>query len=99
MNKINPFEIGWVIAELRTKLKAGSYYAQYKIFKKDEIVSQGKIHLSILAKGAITDYQRATIFDLGIMSKLIILFGILASIGLVIFVVLKIAKILKRKYS
>ena len=99
MNKINPFEIDWVIAELKTKLKAGSYYAQYQIFKKDEVVSQGKIHLSILSKGAITDYQRATIFDIGLKDKLIIIFGILASIGLVIFVVLKITKILKRKYS
>mgnify|MGYP000235728692 CR=1 FL=1 len=99
MNKINPFEIDWVIAELKTKLKAGSYYAQYKIFKKDEIVNQGKIHLSILSKGSIVDYQRATIFDIGLKDKLIILFGILASIGLVIFVVLKITKILKRKYS
>ncbi len=99
MNKINPFEINWVIAELKTKLKAGSYYAQYKIFKKDEIVSQGRIHLSILAKGTIADYQRVTIFDLALKDKLMILFGILASIGLMIFVVLKITKILKRKYS
>jgi len=97
MNKINPFEIDWVIAELKTKLKAGSYYAQYKIFKKDEIVSQGKIHLSILLKGAIADYEGATIFDLGLMSKLIILFGILAILGLVVFVILKIIRIFWKK--
>lgn len=96
MNKINPFEIDWVIAELKTKLKAGSYYAQYKIFKKDEIVSQGKIHLSILSKGAITDYQRATIFDLALKDKLIILFGILLFIGLLYFIISKIL-ILRKK--
>ena len=99
MNKINPFEIDWVTAKLKTKLKVGSYYAQYKIFKRDEIVSQGKIQLSILAKGTIADYEGATIFDLGIMSKLIISFGILTILGLVIFVALKIIKILKRRYS
>jgi len=97
MNKINPFEIDWVIADLRTKLKAGSYYAQYKIFKKDEIVSQGEVHLSILSKGSITDYEGATIFDLGIMSKLIILFGILSVIGLMVFAVLKIIKVSWKK--
>ena len=97
MNKINPFEIDWVIAELKTKLKAGSYYAQYKIFKKDEIVSQGEVHLSILSKGSIADYDGATIFDLGLMSKLIILFGILAIIGLLIFVVLKIIRVFWKK--
>ncbi len=97
MNKINPFEIDWVIAELKTKLKAGSYYAQYQIFKKDEVVSQGKIHLSILSKGAIADYQRATIFDIGVKDKLIILFGILASIGLVIFVIPKIIRTFRKK--
>lgn len=96
MNKINPFEIDWVIAELKTKLKAGSYYAQYKIFKKDEIVSQGKIHLSILSKGTITDYQRATIFDLALKDKLIILFGILLFIGLLYFIISKIL-ILRKK--
>jgi len=89
MNKINPFEIDWVIAELKTKLKAGSYYAQYKIFKKDEIVSQGEIHMSILSKGSIVNYKKATIFDLGLGNKLIILFGILAILGLVTFITLK----------
>jgi len=97
MNKINPFEINWVIAELKTKLKAGSYYAQYKIFKKDEIVNQGKIHLSILSKGSIVDYQRATIFDIGLKDKLIILFGILAILGLIVFVTSKIVRIFWKK--
>lgn len=97
MNKINPFEINWVIAELKTKLKAGSYYAQYKIFKKDEIVNQGKIHLSILSKGAITDYKGATIFDIGLKDKLIILFGILAVLGLMVFVTSKIIRTFRKK--
>jgi hypothetical protein len=97
MNKINPFETNWVIAELKTKLKVGSYYAQYKIFKKDEIVSQGEVHLSILAKGSIVDYKGATIFDLGLMTKLIILFGILIIIGLIVFVILKIIKVFWKK--
>lgn len=101
ISKINPFEIDWTIAELKTKLNPGSYWVQYKIFKKDEIVSQGKIHLSILPKGTIADYERAKIFDLALKDKLIILFGILAILGLVVFIILKITKIFqrKRKYS
>ncbi len=98
MNKINPFEIDWVIAELKTKLKAGSYYAQYKIFKKDEIISQGKIHLSILSKGSITDYERATIFDLNMKDKLIIIFGSLLILFAIGFGIRQALESLKKKH-
>jgi len=53
MNKINSFETGTVIAELPTKLLAGSYWAVFKVFKKDEMVKEGRIHLSILPRGTI----------------------------------------------
>ncbi len=98
MNKINPFEIDWVIAELKTKLKAGSYYAQYKIFKKDEIVSQGKVHLSILSKGSIADYERATIFDLDMKDKLIIIFGGLLILFAMGFGIRQALEFLKKKH-
>jgi hypothetical protein len=97
MNKINPFEIDWVIAELKTKLKTGSYYAQYKIFKKDEIVNQGEIHLSILAQGSIVDYKGATIFDLNVKDKLIIIFGSLLILFTLGFGIQQALSFLKRK--
>jgi len=53
MNKINPFETGTVIAKLPTKLLAGSYWAVFKIFKKDEVVKEGRVHLSILPRGTL----------------------------------------------
>ncbi len=77
-NTVKPFETDWVTANLQTQLKPGSYYAQYKVFKKDEIVSTGKIHLSILSQGSIIEYKGASILDLSLKDKLImILFGLL----------------------
>jgi hypothetical protein len=69
-NKVKPFATDWVTANLQTQLKPGSYYAQYKIFKKDEIVSTGKIHLSILSQGSIIEYKGASILDLSLKNRL-----------------------------
>ena len=53
MEKINPFETKEIIAILPTKLLPGSYWAQFKIFKNEEVVNEGKIHLSILPYGTL----------------------------------------------
>ncbi len=53
MNKVDPFQTGTVIAKLPTKLLAGSYWAVFKVFKKDEMVKEGRIHLSILPRGTM----------------------------------------------
>ena len=51
--KVNPFETGKIIAEFPNKLKAGSYLAEFKIFKEEEIVYEGKIHISVLPQGSL----------------------------------------------
>jgi len=84
--KVKPFETEWVLAKLPTRLKPGSYWAQYKIYKKEEVVSQGKIHLSILPKGSIPGYQGAGLLDLSLKDKfeivLIVLVILVALAGL-----------------
>ena len=54
MKKVAPFKTKKIIAKLPTKLKAGSYWAYFKIFKKDKVVREGKLHLSILPYGTIS---------------------------------------------
>ena len=53
MEKVKPFETKWILAKLQTKLKPGGYWAEYKIYKKDEIIQQAKIHFSILPSGTL----------------------------------------------
>ncbi|MFA5166841.1 MAG: hypothetical protein WC449_06150 [Candidatus Paceibacterota bacterium] len=93
IGKVEPFKTDWAVAELKTKLKAGSYWAQYKIFKKDEVISSGEIHLSIMPKGTITTGQQNKIFDLN--SKILPIIGI--AIILLIVVASLILKKKKRK--
>lgn len=86
--KVKPFETEWILAKLPTELKPGSYWAHYKIYKKDEIASQGRIHLSILPKGTITNYQEAGFSDLPLKDKLsaiLLLLAILAGISFGIY--------------
>ena len=80
IGKVKPFKIEWVIAELKTRLKAGSYWAQYKIFKKDEVVNSGKIHLSILPYGTLPKVEKE-FFGLNIWYWVIIGIVALAGIG------------------
>lgn len=54
IKKVEPFETKEIIAKLPTKLKAGSYLAYFKIYKNDEVVSEGKIYLSILPYGTLS---------------------------------------------
>jgi len=75
--KVKPFETEWVLAKLPTRLKPGSYWAQYKIYKKEKVVSQGKIHLSILPKGSIPGYQGAGLLDLSLRDNFVIVLVIL----------------------
>ena len=79
--KVKPFKTEWILAKLPTKLKPGSYWAQYKIYKKEKVVSQGKIHLSILPRGTIPGYQGAGLLDLSLKDKLAIILMVLVVLG------------------
>jgi hypothetical protein len=53
MEKVEPFVIKTITAEIPTKLKPGGYKAAFQIFKNDEVVKEGKLHLSILPRGTL----------------------------------------------
>jgi len=92
IEKIEPFKTDWAVAELKTKLKSGSYWVQYKIFKNDEAISSGEVHLSILPRSATADQQS---------QKLVSTSKILPIAGLIIIILIGVAililKILKKK--
>lgn len=84
MEKVEPFEIQKIVAELPTKLLPGSYWAKFKIFKEDEIIREGELHLGILPKGTITGYQGYGFDGLSPKDKasvIGIILGILAIVG------------------
>lgn len=55
IQKVRPFETKDVVAELPTRLSAGSYRAKYAIYKQGEVMQEGELGLSILPFGTLTD--------------------------------------------
>lgn len=53
LTKIKPYATGEVVAELPTRLPAGSYLARYKIYNNEEVKQQGELTLSILKYGTL----------------------------------------------
>lgn len=87
IEKVNSFEIKTVVAELSTKLPAGSYWAHFVIFKKDEVVNKGRLHLSILPYGTLPPEVREVEEFLGLSIWIWIVVGliIVAGIGYVVW--------------
>lgn len=53
ITKVDPFATEDVVAELPTRLPAGSYLARYAIYNDDEIKQEGEVTLSILPYGTL----------------------------------------------
>lgn len=56
IEKIEPFAIKEVLAELPTRLPTGRYTAKYTIYKNDDVAQQSEINLSVAAIGAVPGY-------------------------------------------
>lgn len=57
IEKVEPFEIQKIVAEFPTKLPIGNYLVKFKIFKTEEVVSEGELSLVILSYGSLPDYE------------------------------------------
>ena len=99
IGSIKPFENNVILANFLTKLTPGSYYAQFKIYKNNEIAQggEGEVHLSIMPKGTIQGYKGANIFDLSLKEKAIIFGGLGLILILIIFGVIQAIKKFKNK--
>jgi len=99
IGSIKPFENNVILANFLTKLTPGSYYAQFKIYKNNEVAQggEGEVHLSIMPKGAIQGYKGANIFDLGLKDKAIIFGSLGLILALIIFGTIQVIKKSKNK--
>src|SRR3989344_5668915 len=52
LEKVNPFQIKGVLAELPTRLSPGSYRANFKIYNHETLEQAGELNLNILPYGA-----------------------------------------------
>jgi len=88
IQKIPPFAIQEVVAELPIRLSAGRYTAKYTIFKKDEIAQQGEINVSISSLGAVLGYDGYGFLALSLKDKAKVsgVFGGIAFVFLSLFV-------------
>lgn len=53
IDKVKPYGTDTIVAELPTRLPAGSYVARYKIFNGDDVKQEGDLSLNILPKGTL----------------------------------------------
>ena len=70
IEKIPPFAVKEVIAELPTRLPSGSYIAKYTIYKNDDVAQQNQLNLSIAAVGAVAGYEGYGVDGLSLQDKL-----------------------------
>lgn len=53
IRKVDPYDTEEVVAEIPTRLPAGSYVARYKIFNGDDVKQEGEVNLSILPRDTL----------------------------------------------
>jgi hypothetical protein len=90
IEKIAPFAIKEIVAELPTRLPAGRYTAKYAIYKGEEIAQQDKVNVSIAAAGAVFGYEGYGFLGLSLADKL----KALAMIGVPVLLLLLLIAIL-----
>jgi hypothetical protein len=70
IEKVPPFGIREVVAELPTRLPAGRYIAKYTIYKNNDVAQQNTVNVSVAAAGSIVGYEGYGFDGLSISDKL-----------------------------
>jgi hypothetical protein len=84
--KIKPYGTETVIAEIPTRLPAGSYVARYKIFNGDEVKQEGDLSLSVVPYGTLQQAGFGFI-GLSLAHKISILLPIFSLIIAILYVI------------
>ena len=82
ITKVEPFATEEVIAELPTRLPAGSYIARYTIHNENELKQEGELTLSVLPYGSVQAAGYG-FFGLSLPHKVSVLLPILALLALI----------------
>jgi len=85
MQKVEPYATEEIVAEIPTRLPAGSYLARYKIMNDEDVKQEGEVSLNVLPYGTV---QTAGFgfSGLSVPHKVSIILPILAVILLIVFV-------------
>lgn len=86
IKKVAPYTAGDTLAEIPTRLPAGSYIARYQIFNEDVVVQEGDLSLTILPAGTLQTAGFGFI-GLSIAHKISILLPIFSIIIIVLYVI------------
>ena len=101
IEKLAPFSIREVIAELPTHLGPGRYKAKFTIFKNDDIAQQNVIDVSISTIGSVAGYEGYGFWGLSLGDKLkvIALIGIPSIILILVILMIVIKRRRARNYT
>jgi hypothetical protein len=92
-DKVKPFQTKEVIAEFPNQLKAGLYYAHFKIFKRDQLAKEGDLNLSVLPPGTLPSPNQSPLAFVQSLTKgkwgLAILIIILLALSFTVFRIIK----------
>jgi hypothetical protein len=97
IDKISPFATEEIFVEFPTKLPAGSYEAEFKIFKGSEIAKDGIVHLSILPYGTMPEYRGYGFEGLTVFEKATVILLILTVLIFLSYIGYKIYEFFKRR--
>lgn len=95
IERIAPFGIKEIVAELPTRLPAGRYAAKYTIFNGEKVAQQNVANISIAVFGAVPGYEGYGFEGLSVSDKLKVL--VILGVPFALLVGLIIAVIIRRK--
>lgn len=86
IKKVAPYGAEQVIAQLPTRLPAGTYIARYKIFNDDEIKQEGEVNVNILPYGTL-QVAGFGFIGLSLAHQISVILPILALLSIIIFTI------------
>ncbi|MEQ1678631.1 MAG: hypothetical protein ABL876_18185 [Chitinophagaceae bacterium] len=95
IEKIAPFEIKEVLAEIPTRLPAGRYKAKYTVYKGEEVAQQNEVLLSVAALGSVPGYAGYGLWGISMQDKAKV--GAVLGIPFILLIVLILIVASKRK--
>src|SRR5690606_5305360 len=84
IKKVKPYATEEIVAQLPTRLPAGTYIARYQIFNDDEVKQEGEVNLNILPYGTL-QLAGFGFLGLSLAHQVSVILPILALLALIIF--------------
>jgi hypothetical protein len=82
--KVKPYATEEIVAELPTRLPAGTYIARYQIFNDDEVKQEGEVNMNVLPYGTL-QVAGFGFLGLSMAHQVSVILPILAILAMIIF--------------